>query len=270
VVATVEPAAMLVRELGGERVEVTTLVPPGASPHTFEPLPSDVARLAGAELLVEVGAPLDAWTERLHAAASHELPRLTLLELPALHPLPADERDGVPGRHDPHVWLDPIRVRDALAPGVAARLAALDPDGAAHYAERLAGFQERLGALDTQIRDMIAGSGRGYVAFHAAWRYFGDRYGLEEVGVIEQAPGEEPTPRALARLVEAARAARVRAVLVEPQLPAQTARSLAGELGVELVVVDPNGDPRDPERARYEDLMRWNARAFARALGPSA
>jgi ABC-type Zn uptake system ZnuABC Zn-binding protein ZnuA len=268
VVATVEPAAMLVREIGAERVEVTTLVPPGASPHTFEPRPADVARLTDAELFVEVGGPLDAWAGRLRAAATREPARLVLLELPGVRALPADAHGAHPGRLDPHVWLDPIRVRDALAPGIAARLSALDPDGRDLYARRLAEFQDRLAALDAELRALLAGGARRYVAFHAAWRYFGERYDLEEVGVVEEAPGEEPTPRELARLLEAARAAHVRAVLIEPQLPGRVAHSLADELGAELVVVDPNGDPSDPARARYEDLMRWNARAFARALGP--
>lgn len=268
VVATVEPAAMLVREVGGERVAVTTLVPPGASPHTFEPRPSDVSALARADLLVEVGGGLDPWATRLGAASGRALPVLTLLDAEGLDPLPAAPAEARGGdRRDPHAWLDPLRVRDALAPALAARLAALDPAGRAHYEARLADFQARLGALDAEIRATLEGRGRRYLPFHAAWRYFAERYDLESIGAIEEAPGEEPTPRELAARVAAARAAGVRAVLIEPQFDARLARVLAAELGGEVVVVDPTGDPRDPERARYEDLMRWNARAFARALG---
>lgn len=267
VVATIEPVAMIVRELVRDPAAVSTLVPPGASPHHFDPRPSDVARLADAALLVAVGGELDRWAERLLGAAGRPIEVLRLLEVPGADPLPA----GGPGAaHDPHLWLDPIRVRDALAPAIAERLARLDPAGAADTAARLVDFQERLGRLDAEVRATLAGRGRAYVAFHAAWRYFGARYGLEEVGVVQEAPGEEPTPRELARLAEAARRAGVRAILVEPQLDPRVARILAAEFGGETVQVDPNGDPRDPERARYEALLRWNARAFARALGPAS
>lgn len=264
VVATIEPVAMLVRELASDEVEVATLVPPGASPHLFEPRPTDVARLVDAALVVAVGGDLDRWLAPLLGAAARRMETLFLLELPGLAPLPV-----APGadRRDPHVWLDPIRVRDVLAPAIAERLAALDPVGADDTAARLAAFQARLTRLDAEVRASLAGAGRHYVAFHGAWRYFGARYGLEEVGVVEEAAGEDPTPRELARLALAARAAGVRAILVEPQLDPRIARTLAAEFGGTTVLVDPNGDPTDPARAGYEALLRWNAQAFARALG---
>lgn len=264
VLATIEPVAMLVRELAPEGSAVGTLVPPGASPHLFEPRPSDVARLAEADLVVAVGGGLDGWIAPLLAAAGKEPRTLVLLELPDLAPLSV-----APGsaKSDPHVWLDPIRVRDVLAPAIAERLAALDPEGAAAIAERLADLQARLTRLDAELREDLAGTGRRYVTFHAAWRYFGARYGLEEIGVVEEAPGEDPTPRELARLAAAARAAGVRAILVEPQLDPRVARTLAGEFGGTTVLVDPVGDPTDPGRSSYEALLRWNAAAFARAMG---
>lgn len=264
VVTTIEPIAMIVRELAGEAVVVTALVPPGASPHAFEPRPRDVARLADAQLVILVGGDLDAWAARLLGAAGRPLESLVLLELPGLAPLASAPGSTKP---DPHVWLDPIRVRDVLAPAIADRLARLDPEATADTAARLADFQERLGRLDVALRAGFARTGRRYVAFHAAWRYFGARYELEEVGVVEEAPGEDPTPRELARLAAAARAAGVRAILVEPQLDPRVARTLAAEFGGTTVLVDPNGDPTDPARAGYEALLRWNAAAFARALG---
>jgi ABC-type Zn uptake system ZnuABC Zn-binding protein ZnuA len=263
VVATIDPVAMLVREIGGERVAVTALVPPGASPHTFDARPGDVARVADAALVVAIGGDLDGWLAPLLAAASRQVERLTLLEIPGLALLSAAEARGP----DPHVWLDPIRVRDALAPAIAERLARIDPAGAPETAARLADFQARLTRLDTEVRSALAGPQRRFVALHAAWRYFGARYELEEIGVIEESPGEEPTPRELATLAAAARAAGVGAILVEPQLDPRVARTLAAEFGGTTVLVDPNGDPADPERAGYEALLRWNARAFARALG---
>jgi len=277
VVTTIQPLGLVVRELGGARVVVSVLVPPGASPHTFEPQPSDVQSLVAARLVVEVGGGLDGWVHPLLAAASARPERLTLLDLPGLDPLPA-----IAGAHaeagphdaahrlDPHAWLDPIRVRDVLVPALAVKLAALDPAGRADYEASRDRFVARLSALDAEIRTTLAGHGRAFLAFHGAWRYFAKRYDLEEVGVIEEAPGEEPTPRELGALLQRAREAQLAAILIEPQLSPRIAEMLAHDLDVAVVTVDPNGDPTDPERATYAGLMRWNARAFARALGGAA
>ena len=273
VVATIEPLGMLLRELGGARVDVTVLVPPGASPHTFEPQPSDVARLAETRLVVEVGGEFDAWVARLRSAAASRAPVFTVLTLAGIEPIAGDEapprspRAAADVAPDPHVWLDPLRVRDILAPALSSRLAELDPSGGPSYAARLDAFRARLTELDRRIRVQLAGPKRSYVAFHPAWRYFGARYELEEIGVIERSAGEGPTPRELATLVGAAKRARVPAILIEPQLDPRVAQTLAREFGATVVLVDPNGDPADPARARYDDLMLWNARAFSDALG---
>ncbi len=259
-VATIQPLGLVLRELGGERVAVAVLVPPGASPHTFEPQPSDVSALARARLLVEAGGGLDGWIHALLNAAQSKPRVLTLLALPGLDPLPAiagAHADAGPHdaahRFDPHAWLDPIRVRDVLVPALAAQLAALDPAGRAYYEASRDALVARLTALDAEIRATLAGHGRRFLAFHAAWRYFARRYQLEEVGVIEEAPGEEPTPRELGALSERARDAKLPAILIEPQLSPRIAEMLARDLGTGLVTVDPNGDPSDPERAANID-----------------
>ncbi len=273
VVATIEPLGMLLRELGGARIDVTVLVPPGASPHTFEPQPSDVARLAEARLVVEIGGDFDAWVARLRSAAANRAPVFTVLSLAGLEPIADDEgHSRSPSgaaviSPDPHVWLDPLRVRDVIVPALSEQLAELDPSGRPTYAASLEAFRARLTGVDRQIRAQLAGSKRSYVAFHPAWRYFAARYELVEIGVVERSAGEGPTPRELASLVAAARRAQVPAILIEPQLDPRVARTLAREFGATVVLVDPNGDPADPARARYQDLMLWNTRAFVRALG---
>lgn len=275
VVTTLHPLALIVSEIGGERVRVETLVPPGASPHAFEPAPGDVARIARARAFVRVGA-VDDWAARLAAAAPRGLTVLVLLEVPGIEPLlapgaaarggtPADAQAAGP---DPHVWLDPIRVRDAVLPALEALLTRLDPAGAELYQTRRAAFAARLGDLDAEIRSILAQApGRRFVPFHRAWTYFAARYGLEELGAVEEFAGEEPTPRELAALVEAARRAGIPAVMIEPQLDDRVAKAIGAEFGARTVVVDPLGDSSDPARASYLELMRYNARAFRAALG---
>lgn len=273
VVTSVHPLALIVQELAGERVSVQALVPPGASPHTFEPVPSDLAKLQTARYFIRVGGGLDSWSEKLLGAAPASVETVTLLTVPGLKLLGVN---GAHGRHsqgiepsdsDPHFWLDPIRVRDVVVPLLTQRLIRMDPAGKAEYEKRGREFGQRLTALNAAIRLEIEKSkGRKYVAFHNAWRYFSERYGLEEVAVVQEFAGEEPTPKEVANLVRRARAAGISEILVEPQLSARIAKNIATEFGGGTVVVDPLGNPNDPQRSTYEKLMLFNARAFVRAL----
>ena len=273
VAATIQPLASITREILGERGSVASLLPPGASPHTFEPLPGDLARLQGTVVLVRVGQGLDQWSERLLAASGTPPRTVTFLDLADAHPRPwgggaSDAHDEENGELDPHIWLDPTRVRDALVPAIADALSAVDPDGAESYRERARVFAARLGELDNEIRDHLRETRtRAFIAYHDTWRYFAERYGLEQVASIEAYAGDEPTAAELSRLVTAARKNAVAAVIMEPQLGERIARNVAAEIDATLEMADPLGNPADPERADYVSCMRFNARAFARALG---
>ncbi|MCP3986776.1 MAG: zinc ABC transporter substrate-binding protein [bacterium] len=251
VVTTLVPMAFLVQEVGGDRTQTTALVPSGASPHAFEPRPSDAARAEASCLFVSAGDGSDAWAARLGDALA-----------PGRH-LALASSLGLPT----HAWLDPLAVRDALAPRLALALTTRDPSGADAYAERLAAFQGRLTVLDQTVRTELAGSKRQFVALHDAWGAFAERYGLEAIGVLRHADGGEVGPRTLGRLVAKAREAHVPAILVEPQLPGRLAERIAEEFGARTEQVDPLGDPADSARASYEALLRFNASAFRRAMG---
>jgi ABC-type Zn uptake system ZnuABC Zn-binding protein ZnuA len=252
VVATIVPLAWLVEELGGERVSVHALVPPGASPHAFEPRPSDLARVAEARLFVSAGRGVDDWVASIAVAEG---------------PAPLVLLDALGPGQDPHFWLDPIAVRDGVLPVLEAAFATADPDGREHYAGRRRAFAHALSALDHEIRSALAGVvRRPVVPLHDAWGAFAARYGIPLLAPVEQRAAEEPTPRTLARLADAARAGGAVAVLVEPQLPPAAAAALAESLGVPSVVADPYGDPRVPERASYEALLAFDTEAFRRAM----
>ncbi len=252
-VATITPLGFLVQELGGERVSVHVLVPPGASPHAFEPRPSDLAAVASAALFVSAGAGVDDWVARL-AAADGPQPLVLLEAVGSASP-------------DPHFWLDPITVRDEALPALERALGAADPAGRGYYTERRRAFADTLTALDAEIRAALAGTLRKpLVPTHPAWGAFAARYGLTLLAPVQHRAAEEPNPRTLARLADAARAGGAAAVLVEPQLSPAAAEALAEALGVPAIVADPYGDPRVAERGSYAALLRFDAAAFRRAL----
>ncbi len=255
VAATLPPIADLVRVVGGDQLRVQTLLPPGAHPDSYEATPRIARLLADADLVVRVGAAADAWL-----GPPGDIPELVLTDGMALQ-----GRRG-PGTGNPHVWLDPIRVRDVLLPRISDAVATVvqDPDA---VRERAAAFADSLTALDRQIREILAGiEGRRFVAAHPAWVYFAERYGLEQVGAIHGTPGSEVGSRALAHLVDETRALGVHAVIAEPQLGRAGVDALADELAVKVEVADALGGPGLEGREDYLSLMRFNARAFARAL----
>jgi ABC-type Zn uptake system ZnuABC Zn-binding protein ZnuA len=254
VVATIEPLCMLAREAGGELATCTTLVPPGASPHAFEPRPSAMAAVARADLLLRAGNGIDDWAEPL--ASSGEL------RWHVLGPECARVDAGCA-----HFWLDPKRAGHAFAGPLASLLAARAPEQADALAARATSFGAALLAATYDAMAELEGArGASFVAFHPAWSGFAGFFGLVDLGAIQSHGAEEPTPHRLAELIRSARAANVRAVLIEPQLDPHTGRIVAEELGARVVTVDPLGDPRDPARASYTALLVWNARQLASAL----
>jgi zinc transport system substrate-binding protein len=268
VVVTIHPVADLVATVAGNAFQVQTLLPPRASVHTWQATPGQIRSLDHAAGFVLVGGGLDGWLDDV-GGGFPDVPRLRITEgielLRAGHGHDAAETTG-----DPHVWLDPVLVRDAVLPRLTAFLAGLAPGAEAGLEERAAALADSLTALDGQIRALLAHAPRrSFVATHDAWSYFARRYDLSSIGSLYESPGDEPSAKSLASLVDAARAAGVHAVLAEPQMAATAARALAGELGVDVVVVDPLGGPGLEGRERYLDLMRYDARAFARALGAS-
>jgi zinc transport system substrate-binding protein len=271
VVATIFPVADMVRQIGRDAVEVITLLPPGASPHTFEPTSAQMREVAGARVFVRVGAGLDSWTEKLLAARNPTLTVLTLTDGVRLLSLTAARADepAASGGHggDPHIWLDPLLVRDQLVPAISKVLIDAAPEQRALFEAAAAELRESLTRLDADIRAALAPlPNRNYIGFHAAWRYFGERYGLHQVAVVEAFPGKEPSARDIAAVVERARAAHVRAILIEPQMNPRVAEQIARDCGAQTRVVDELGAPNLPGRNHYIDLMRYNSAVFAEAL----
>jgi len=285
VVATIYPLAAIAEAVGGDAVRTSALLPAGASPHAYDPIPSDLVRLSRADLLVTVGGGLDTWADRLRSAIETKPVVVTLAQLAAAADASHDEllhvdesvgdlrdHDHGHGHHDePHVWLDPLFVADRLVPAMAAAIIAAGADDAEGVAERARLLVEDLHALDRRIRATLAGPGATeYIAFHNAWGHFAARYALDELGVLEEAGGEEPTPRAIAGIIRSARRQGVHAILVEPQLPARVAEIIAAEFDGITVLVDPLGAATTPGRTTYVELMEFNAEAFARALAAEA
>ena len=256
VTATLGLFADLVRQVGGDRVEVSTLIPSGADVHTYEPPPSEIARLGQAKLVVMNGLDLEAALEgtvQENASSS-----ATVLELAA----------GLPSLEDnPHLWLDVKngmtyveRIRDALA--------SIDPAGGDAYRANADRYLGELRTLDQEVTaavESIPSENRKLVTFHDAYPYLAQGYGLQIVGFVVQSAGSEPSAQEVANLAKAIRDEKVPAVFKEPQFSARILELAADDAGVEVCSL--YSDALDDKVGTYVELMRFNADELARCLG---
>jgi len=258
VAASINPVADFVRAVGDDFVNVITLVPPGASPHTYELKPSQVAEVSRARLLVLNGGGLEYWAKRLVQAVGGS--KLVVVDTSAGIPLLDEGAHGA----NPHVWLD---VRQAMAQVRRIRDALVEVDAAhaAAYKTNAAAYLAQLEKLDTEIAAQVSRwKQRQFIAFHPAWAYFARRYGLEQAAVIERFPGREPSPADVARVVDVARRIGARAIFAEPQFSSKAADVIARESGARVVLLDPLGATL--KHGGYVELMRYNVAQMAKAL----
>jgi zinc transport system substrate-binding protein len=284
VAATILPLGDFCQRLGGDLVQVQVLIPPGASPHVFEPAPSVMARASQARVFVFIGAGLEPWAAKLRRARGNSgqvvveaAQGLQLLRETHHHgheesgTKPAashHEKEASPEHHqggNPHIWLDPVLVQD-ICRKIAGALIQADPDHRARYEANLEEYLAALEALHQEIQQRArAWTLRDFVSFHPSFSYFARRYNLHEAGGIEAAPGREPTPRHLQDLVAAVRRSGIRVVFAEPQFNPRVAEVIAQEAGVKVLMLDPIGGP-PPYGSDYLLLMRHNLAALDEAL----
>lgn len=253
VVASIAPLADFARQVGGDRVAVTLLLPPGASPHTYEPTPKTMQSVSQAQIFLKIGAGLEFWTDRLIRAAAGKIAVIDASE--GIRLLKDDGHGGLHGT-DPHYWLDPVNCLSVIHT-IETAFASVDPANAGLYRRNAAAYRDRLLALDREISERVRGfRTREYVTFHAAWNYFSKRYGLSVAGVIEEGPGKEPSPRHIQRILRELKRFPVKVVFAEPQFSPKIAEAIAREAGGKVLMLDPIGGEKG--RETYLDMMRYN------------
>lgn len=232
VAVSVPPLAYFVQELAGEAVNVQIMVPPGASPHLWEPTLEQIRAANAAALYIEVGHPHFAfeqtWLRRLIEANKDV--RIV------------DCFTGVEDLHeDPHLWVSPVAAR-TFAPRIASALKEILPAAAAEISTREAKLLSTIDELDADVRRALAPArgGRFYV-FHPAWGYLARDYGLVQVSI--EHGSKEPSAAELAALIRRAHDDGADVVFVQPQFSVRSARVIAEEIGARLETLDPlSGD----------------------------
>jgi zinc transport system substrate-binding protein len=259
VAASIAPIYHFAQQVGGDRVEVVLLVPPGSNPHTYQIQPNQMSALSKASVLALNGVDLEFWADKAIDAAHNT----TLIVVRTADGLSIIEESHEGEHGNPHVWLDPINaihqvqsIRDAFIKS--------DPAHASEYEINAERYIERLRKLDSEIRAEVAGfSHKSFVTFHPTWTYFAQRYGLTQAAEIEPSPGKEPSPRDIAHAIKMARQTNSRAIFAEPQMSPKAAHVVAEEANAKVLLLDAFGAPPDYD---YIDNMRTNLKLMAEAL----
>jgi manganese/iron transport system substrate-binding protein len=264
VVTTTTVFADLVEHVGGPDVTVHSLVPKGGEVHTFDPTPRGFEAVARAQLLVANGLGLDDWLIDVASDTGTAAPVVKLAD-----GVPADRLLGdADGSPNPHLWLDVALARVYVA-HIADALANADPPHAAAFRERAHAYDQRLATLDAAIREQLAtvpAADRKVISFHDAFPYFAHAYGLEIVGTIVDAPGQDPSAGEVSKLVDAVESGGVAAVIAEAQFNADLVRTLADETGARVVTDLYDDTLGDPPVDSYEAMLTWDAGRLTEAL----
>jgi len=243
------------------------LLPPGASPHHYALRPSDVRKVQSVDLLYWIGPDMEGFLPRVlngrtaPSVALQDLPGLKLRHFAEDSHSHTDEdgdehdHDHRPGTIDAHLWLSPLNAR-VIAAKMAADLSAADPANASRYQSNLAGFNQRLDALDTRLKGRLAGvAGKPYFVFHEAFDYFEDHYGLKHAGVFAVAAEVQPGAQHVAAMRTRLQAVGKTCVFSEPPLRPRLAETLVAGLPVKLAELDALGGYTPATAQGYEQLL---------------
>lgn len=246
VFVSIAPQKYFVERIAGEHADVAVLIPSGASPHSYEPRPSQMVALSRAALFFSVGVEMEkVWLPRI-AATNGNLHVVATDSGSIKLPMSSDEHAVVEEQHgdhehavmDPHIWLSPERVKMQVHI-ITEALAEADTLHAAYFRSHAAAFEHEIDLLQIRIKSIVPSdtSRRAFLTFHPSWGYFADEFLLRQMTI--EIEGKEPGMQALGKIIREAKQKNIRTVLVQPQFSQQTATVIAKSLGCSVTVADP-------------------------------
>jgi zinc/manganese transport system substrate-binding protein len=276
VVTTIQDLASLTKEVGGDRVDVTSIARGYQDPHFVEPKPSFLLLLRNAELLEVVGLELEiGWLPPLlDQSRNANIRPGTKGYLDVSHGVEILDRPTVVNRSmgdvhplgNPHYWLDPANaVRIAIQ--IQQKLADLRPADAPYFAQRLNAFKIRINDANKRwLAQMAPHRGAKVVTYHSSWPNFAKHFGLDVVNYVEPKPGVPPSPSHTFELINLMRQQHVKAILMEPYFDAKTPQSIAERTGAKLVVLYPSVGGAKSGTDDYFQLFDTNVANLVKAL----
>ncbi|MDD2619855.1 MAG: zinc ABC transporter substrate-binding protein [Syntrophomonadaceae bacterium] len=255
VAVSIVPQATFVGAVGGDMVEVVTMIPPGASPENYAPSPQIMEQLSDAKLYFAIAVPAE--TNGILPRLQEANPQMKVVDLAAKVDQVYPAREMAAGESDPHRWLSPKRAKEMIKV-IAAELTALDPQHADSYQNNALAYQKELEKLDKDISSSLGKvAGQSFIVYHPAMGYFADDYGLKMIALEEE--GKEATVHDFQAVIDQAKKEKIKVVFYQAEMDSKQARSLAQELGGEARLIAPLA----PD---YINNLRKTAQAFTSVM----
>lgn len=277
IVATTYPLASIVEQIVGDAADVRCIIPPGVSPHGFEPTSEDAEAIAQAKAVVLVGGGFDEWVLGKSPKRGKDGPVIIAMAEPAEH----DHHDHGHGHgHDhghehhhheganPHIWLDPVRMAEFAHHLSHDLMPVFSETVADEIHNRAHELEEEIETIDAEYRKALAPiADKKIITFHDAFDVMAARYKIEVAATLMPPELTGTLTRArIEQAIEAVRKHRLGVIYTEPQFPAEAGDVLRREAGVKVLTLDPLGDPAVPQRATYQKMMRYNLETLVKGF----
>lgn len=257
VAVSIFPLYDITRSITGTRADIFYVIPIGADPHTFEPLPSEIKKIQSCTLFIGIHDEFDGWIRNFLTNKT----RCTFLHEPF-----RNKRAKKNFENNPHIWLT-LSGAETISLSITQFMSEIDPENALYYKQNCAAYRKELKELDDTIRILFENVPRKkFIQWHPAWNFFAEDYGLEIVGTIEKGHGDEPSVKAFKNLIVKARKEDISVVVIGLRTESKITATFSREIGSKLVRLDGIGDPHSEERSTYLKLMYYNARVLSSAL----
>ncbi len=236
VFVSIVPQQYFVEKIAGEQVRVHVMVPPGGSPHTYEPKPGQMRTLAGAVAYFSIGVTFeDAWLDKIRSAS----PDMKMIHTDrGIKKREINEGHGHGHGHghaDPHIWLSPPLVM-LQARNILEGLIMIDPDNRKEYQANYQTFIREIAELDVFLQNRLT-PGTRFMVYHPSWGYFADAYGLIQIPI--EVEGKAPKARQMQEVIRHAREKNIDSILVQPQFSTRDAETIAREIDGKTMIADP-------------------------------
>lgn len=273
VVVSILPQAEFTEKIGGDKVMVTVMVPPGANPHTYEITPGQLQEVSKAKMYAKIGSGIEfelAWMDKIikinekmlvvDCARGVDLVVLSYKngELVEYSEYDKTNEDGSSLRGvDPHIWLSPLNAK-IMVENIYEGLAQIDPENQEYYKENLDSYLSELDELDDEIIRIFAGKeNKRIMVFHPTWTYFALDYGIEQIPIEEE--GKEPTAAGIRNLIDLAKEYGIKVIFASPEFSTKSAETVAREIGGSVILIS-------SLEKNYVENIRKAAGAFAGAM----
>jgi len=257
-VVSILPQQTFLEKIGGDKVNITLMVQPGDSPHTYEPKPSQMKDISKADIYFSLGVEFEnVWLEKftnqnksmIVRSMSDNITRIEMMKHSHgeeehdehdhdEHDHDAHGHDDHDGKKDPHIWTTPSNVK-VMAQNIYNILSLMDRENEAYYKKNLTTFLQEIEQTDKTIKELLANipTHSKFMVFHPAWGYFAKEYHLEQIAI--ESGGKNPKPKQIAHLIEEAKEEKVRAVFTAPEFSTKVAEQIAKEVGIPVVKMSP-------------------------------